>query len=94
MAQNPMDWSDAACRLRLLIWCPLRSRWQLRGLRETGMILDLLTILFFVGALLLIYRMVAQRRRDVLHGKYLQRSRSRSLKRRHSGRLRKVITTN
>lgn len=37
------------------------------------MILDFLTVLFFVAGLLLIYRMLRQRRRDVLHGKYLKR---------------------
>lgn len=42
------------------------------------MIFDLLTILFFVLGLLLIYRMVRQRRRDILHGRYLQRPEGRS----------------
>jgi hypothetical protein len=34
------------------------------------MILGFLTVLFFVAGLLLFYRMVRPRRRDVLHGKY------------------------
>jgi hypothetical protein len=42
------------------------------------MILDFLTVLFFVAGLLLIYRMVRRRRRDVLHGKYLTRPESSS----------------
>jgi hypothetical protein len=39
------------------------------------MILDILTVLFFVSGFLLILNMIAERRRDVLHGPYLTRSR-------------------
>ena len=42
-------------------------------LTEPEMIFDFLTVLFFVSGLLLIYRMVRQRQRDILHGRYLQR---------------------
>jgi DNA-directed RNA polymerase alpha subunit len=35
------------------------------------MILDILTVLFFVSGFLLILIMIAKRRRDVLHGRYV-----------------------
>lgn len=38
------------------------------------MILDILTVLFFVSGLLLIFCMVRKRRRDVLHGPYVSKS--------------------
>ena len=38
------------------------------------MILDILTVLFFISGLLLIFYMIRQRRRDVLHGKYVSKS--------------------
>jgi hypothetical protein len=34
-------------------------------------ILDILTVLFFVSGFLFILRMLAERRRDVLHGPYV-----------------------
>jgi hypothetical protein len=42
------------------------------------MILDILTALFFVGGFVLILMMISERRRDVLHGPYLAKERSRS----------------
>jgi hypothetical protein len=38
------------------------------------MILDVLTVLFLVSGLLLVYFMVRERRRDVLHGNYVSKS--------------------
>ncbi len=35
------------------------------------MILDILTVLFFVSGIFLVVIMIAQRRRDVLHGPYV-----------------------
>jgi hypothetical protein len=35
------------------------------------MILDILTVLFFVSGFVLILIMIAERRRDVLHGPYV-----------------------
>ena len=36
-----------------------------------GMILDILTVLFLVTGCLLLWSMIAKRRRDVLHGPYV-----------------------
>jgi len=43
--------------------------------RAFGMILDILTVLFFVFGFALILWMVGERRRDVLHGPYVTKSR-------------------
>jgi hypothetical protein len=38
------------------------------------MILDILTVLFFVSGFVFILMMIAERRRDVLHGPYVTKS--------------------
>ena len=49
------------------------------------MILDILTILFFVLGFVLILQMIGERRRDVLHGPYVTKEAEMNL----DGRLRK-----
>jgi hypothetical protein len=43
------------------------------------MILDILTVLFFISGFLLLWFMIAKRRRDVLHGPYVTKEKDRDL---------------
>ena len=62
-------------RISIRNWRPARAgnaidkMFRLRG--RVGMILDILTVLFLVSGFLLLWSMIAKRRRDVLHGPYV-----------------------
>jgi cytochrome c oxidase assembly factor CtaG len=43
------------------------------------MILDILTVLFLVSGFLLLWSMIAKRRRDVLHGPYVTKEKDTDL---------------
>jgi hypothetical protein len=44
-----------------------------------GMILDILTVLFLVSGCLLLWSIIAKRRRDVLHGPYVTKEKDTDL---------------